>query len=60
MSKAATVRSRSDSHTIDDDVELPLTKKIKGGEVSETSSEDDDRLQRMAQAVKTVIEVMLS
>jgi hypothetical protein len=35
-----------------------LSKRVKGSDESDTSSEEpDDRLQRMSQAIKTVIEV---
>jgi hypothetical protein len=56
-------RRRANSFQVNDDsVGMPASKRIKemkDSEVSETSSEDmdDDRLQRMAQAVKTIIEV---
>ena len=62
------VRARSDSFKIDDEsAEGPAMKKMKDlkdlKDISDSSSEDtseDDKLQRMAQAMKTIIEVLFS
>lgn len=59
------IRARSDSFKIDDDYsEEPAMKKMKDlkelKDISDSSSEDtteDDKLQRMTQAMKTIIEV---
>lgn len=56
-------KHRADSFTIDEDSVdlLPLAKRAKESTVSDTSSEEssqDDRLSRMSQAIKTLIEVI--
>ena len=57
-------KHRSSSFGIEDsDVleDVHIVKKMKDSDASETSSEEtgeDDRLQRMAQAMKTIIEVI--
>lgn len=60
----SSLRKRSSSFVGEDDsdiVDMQLSKKVKDSEMSETSSEGnsdpDDRLQRMAAAMKTIIEV---
>ena len=54
-------RKHTNSFVGDDaEFELPVAKRVKDSEVSETSSEgtaDDGKLARMAQAMKTIIEV---
>lgn len=56
-------KERSDSFTITDDShDLPSAKRVKESSVSDTSSEvsagEDDRLSKMSQAIKTLIECM--
>lgn len=59
----SSLRKRSSSFVGEDDtdMDMQLSKKVKDSEMSDTSSEGksdpDDRLQRMAAAMKTIIEV---
>lgn len=53
-------RARSFNDEDPEDTDLHLSKKVKDSEMSDTSSEgvaEDDRLARMAEAMKTIIEV---
>ncbi len=55
-------KERSESFTITDDShDLPSAKRVKESSVSDTASEvssgEDDRLNKMSQAIKTLIEV---
>lgn len=54
-------RARSFNDEDPEDTDLHLSKKVKDSEMSDTSSEgvaEDDRLARMAEAMKTIIECM--
>lgn len=57
---AITGRKHTNSFVEDEEFDLPLAKRVKDSDSSETSSEgtvEDNKIARMAEAMKTIIEV---
>ncbi len=62
--KMSTITGRKHTNSfVEEEFDLPVAKRVKDSDISETSSEDtgeDSKLSRMAQAMKTIIEVRSS